>query len=57
MFRPELGINLEPGLYVSRIISGSLAAKEGNLAIGDRILNVRRNPRFYAIHSDLTNFN
>lgn len=29
------------GIYISKIAPGSLAAKEGNLAIGDRVLNVR----------------
>lgn len=36
----ELGISIESGLYISRILPGSVAAKEGNLAVGDRILNV-----------------
>ena len=36
----ELGISLEMGVYVSRIYPGSVAAKEGNLAVGDRVLNV-----------------
>jgi hypothetical protein len=31
---------LENGLYVSHILPGSAAAKEGNLAIGDRIIGV-----------------
>ena len=36
----ELGISLEMGVYVSRIYPGSVAAKEGNIAVGDRVLNV-----------------
>lgn len=34
------GITLELGIYISKISPGSLAAKEGNLAVGDRVLNV-----------------
>lgn len=37
----DIGISLEQGFYVNRLMSGSLAAKEGSLAIGDRILSVR----------------
>lgn len=36
------GIILEFGIYISKISPGSLAAKDGNLAVGDRILNVSR---------------
>jgi C-terminal processing protease CtpA/Prc len=36
----EHGIVLESGYYVSRINAGSVAAKEGNLAIGDRVLYI-----------------
>ncbi len=36
----ELGISIESGMYVSRIHQSSVAAKDGNLAVGDRILNV-----------------
>lgn len=35
------GISLELGVYISKISPGSLAAKDGNLAVGDRVLNVR----------------
>ena len=36
----EPGIGVEQGLYVSHIVQGSAAAKEGTLAVGDRILSV-----------------
>ena len=38
----DVGIHIEPGHYISRIVAGSAAAKEGNLAVGDRILNVSK---------------
>lgn len=34
------GIALELGIYIAKISPGSLAAKNGNLAVGDRVLNV-----------------
>ncbi|XP_025995644.1 disks large homolog 5 isoform X3 [Solenopsis invicta] len=34
------GITLELGIYISKISPGSLAAKDGNLAVGDRVLNI-----------------
>nr|XP_031826429.1 disks large homolog 5-like isoform X5 [Nomia melanderi] len=34
------GISLELGVYISKISPGSLAAKDGNLAVGDRVLNI-----------------
>lgn len=34
------GISLELGVYISKISPGSLSAKDGNLAVGDRVLNV-----------------
>ncbi|XP_054004563.1 disks large homolog 5 isoform X3 [Hylaeus anthracinus] len=34
------GILLELGVYISKISPGSLAAKDGNLAVGDRVLNI-----------------
>ena len=34
------GITLEVGIYISKISPGSLAAKDGYLAVGDRVLNV-----------------
>lgn len=36
----EHGLSLGTGIYISKISSGSLAAKEGNLAVGDRILSI-----------------
>ncbi|XP_068992333.1 disks large homolog 5 isoform X1 [Neodiprion pinetum] len=38
------GIALELGVYISKISPGSLAAKEGNLAVGDRVLNINSKP-------------
>ncbi|XP_059475211.1 disks large homolog 5 [Neocloeon triangulifer] len=34
------GLTLETGIYISKINPGSLAAKEGNLAVGDRVLSI-----------------
>ncbi|KZC04634.1 Disks large like protein 5, partial [Dufourea novaeangliae] len=34
------GISLELAVYISKISPGSLAAKDGNLAVGDRVLNI-----------------
>ena len=34
------GLVLETGYYVSRINAGSVAAKEGNIAVGDRVLSI-----------------
>ena len=36
----ELGVSIEQGYYIGRILPGSAAAKEGTLAVGDRILHV-----------------
>ena len=36
----ELGAQLESGIFVSRIILGSACAREGNLAVGDRVVSV-----------------
>ncbi|XP_072743459.1 disks large homolog 5 isoform X6 [Anoplolepis gracilipes] len=38
------GITLELGIYISKISPGSLAAKDGNLAVGDRVLNINSKP-------------
>ena len=35
------GISLELGAYVAKIQPGSVAAKEGSIAVGDRIVGVR----------------
>ncbi|XP_054163089.1 disks large homolog 5-like [Oppia nitens] len=40
----ELGLELESGYYVSRINAGSLAAKEGNIAVGDRVISINDKP-------------
>ena len=34
------GLTLEVGVYVAKIQPGSVAAKEGVIAVGDRIVNV-----------------
>jgi S1-C subfamily serine protease len=34
------GITLEIGIYIGKISPGSMAAKDGYLAVGDRVLNV-----------------
>ena len=36
----EHGLTLETGIYICKINPGSLAAKEGTLAVGDRVLSV-----------------
>ncbi|XP_043477126.1 disks large homolog 5 isoform X2 [Leptopilina heterotoma] len=38
------GITLETGIYISKISPGSLAAKDGYLAVGDRVLNINSKP-------------
>ncbi|XP_075211047.1 disks large homolog 5-like isoform X1 [Lycorma delicatula] len=34
------GLSLETGIYISKISPGSLAAKDSNLAVGDRVLSI-----------------
>lgn len=34
------GLSLETGMYICKISPGSTAAKEGNLAVGDRVLSI-----------------
>jgi len=36
------GISLETGVYINKITPGSLAAKDGNLDVGDRVLSVSK---------------
>lgn len=36
------GITLDIGIYIAKVSPGSLAAKDGHLAVGDRVLNVSR---------------
>ncbi|CAI6359819.1 unnamed protein product [Macrosiphum euphorbiae] len=36
----EHGISLETGIYINNITPGSIAAKDGNLDIGDRVLSI-----------------
>jgi len=36
------GISLETGVYISKITPGSMAAKDGNLDVGDRVLSVSK---------------
>ncbi|XP_016842618.1 disks large homolog 5 isoform X4 [Nasonia vitripennis] len=38
------GITLEIGIYIAKISPGSLAAKDGYLAVGDRVLNINSKP-------------
>ncbi|XP_044015837.1 disks large homolog 5-like isoform X9 [Aphidius gifuensis] len=38
------GITLELGIYISKLSPGSLSAKNGNLAVGDRVLNINGKP-------------
>lgn len=47
----EHGLTLETGIYISKISPGSLAAKEGNLAVGDRVLSVSFLNSYYIIIS------
>lgn len=35
------GLTVENGVYISRITPGSIAAREGSIAVGDRLLSVR----------------
>lgn len=42
----EHGLTLETGIYICKINPGSLAAKEGNMAVGDRVLSVSRKVLF-----------
>ncbi|CAH1793992.1 unnamed protein product [Owenia fusiformis] len=36
----DLGVSIEQGFYISKISPGSPAARDNNLAIGDRIINI-----------------
>lgn len=47
----EHGLTLENGLYITRIGPGSVAAREGTLAVGDRILSVLCPFRTPALHN------
>jgi S1-C subfamily serine protease len=40
----EHGLTLGTGIYICKINPGSLAAKEGNLAVGDRVLSTNNKP-------------
>ncbi|KAJ1521902.1 hypothetical protein ONE63_002238 [Megalurothrips usitatus] len=40
----EHGLSLETGIYICKISPGSAAAKEGNLAVGDRVLSINNKP-------------
>lgn len=39
-YAPDPGLQLESGVYISKISPGSVLAKEGNIAVGDRVLSV-----------------
>jgi len=36
------GISLETGVYINKITPGSMADKDGNLDVGDRVLSVSK---------------
>ncbi|KAK0179355.1 hypothetical protein PV327_005113 [Microctonus hyperodae] len=38
------GLSLEVGIYIAKISPGSLASKEANLGVGDRVLNINSKP-------------
>ena len=38
----DLGVQLDVGFFVSRIQPGSQAAREGGIAVGDRVVSVSR---------------
>ena len=38
------GLTLDLGVYITRIQPGSAAAKEGNIAVGDRIISINNHP-------------
>ena len=38
------GLTLDLGVYITRIQPGSAAAKEGNIAVGDRIISINSHP-------------
>lgn len=40
LFFPDSGIGLENGVFVSAIVPGSPAAREGSLSVGDRLITV-----------------
>ena len=44
------GITLDLGVYISRIAPGSVAAKEGSIAVGDRILSINDRPVDHVDH-------
>lgn len=44
------GITLDLGVYISRIAPGSAAAKEGSVAVGDRILSINDRPVDHVDH-------
>ena len=47
---PPHGITLDLGVYISRIAPGSVAAKEGSIAVGDRILCINEQPVDHVDH-------
>lgn len=40
LWSTDSGISLENGVYAAAVVPGSPAAKEGSLAVGDRIVAV-----------------
>ncbi|XP_060859281.1 disks large homolog 5-like [Metopolophium dirhodum] len=45
------GISLETGVYINKITPGSLAAKDGNLDVGDRVLSINNTTVDHIKHS------
>ena len=40
--RRDHGLLFESGSYISRIVQGSVAAKDGSMAVGDRLVAVSK---------------
>lgn len=49
----DSGISLENGVYAAAVVPGSPAAKEGSLAVGDRIVAVSLGPGLSAPRGQL----
>ena len=41
LYFPEMGIRVDSTNHISSILPGSVAAEEGTIAVGDRIISVR----------------
>lgn len=51
----DSGISLENGVYAAAVVPGSPAAKEGSLAVGDRIVAVSLQDGLFAARRQVTN--